>query len=93
MKKYKSINILINNIKIIDYFSNTYITYKIVLTIWVLITLTIKNFSSLRLTIFQKNVILLSIEKKKLNKINYNNLINILYEKIQKKIINNISSF
>jgi len=93
LKKYKSINILINNIKIIDYFSNTYITYKIVLTIWVLITLTIKNFSSLRLTIFQKNVILLSIEKKKLNKINYNNLINILYEKIQKKIINNISSF
>ena len=73
-------------IKIINYFPNAYIIYKIMLTILVLVVSIERSFSNikiiktyLRSTMSQgrlNGLIRLSIEKEILNEINYNNLIN-----------------
>ena len=84
MKNDKPIDIF-NYIKIINSFPNAYITYRIILTILVLVVSAERSFSKLKLiksylrsTMSQQrlNILaLVSIEKDFLNKINYDNLI------------------
>jgi len=81
----KPIDIL-NYIERINSFLNVYITYIIMLTILVLVVSTERNFSKLKIikTYLRSRrsqerlniLVLLSIEKKMLNEINYDNLIN-----------------
>jgi len=90
----KPIHIL-NYIKRINSFPNAYITYRIMLTIPVSVASAERSFSKLKLiksylrsTMYQQRLnglALLSIEKKNLNEINYDNLIdNFASQKIQK---------
>jgi len=84
LKNDKPIDIF-NYIKIINSFPNAYITYRIILTILVLVVSAERSFSKLKLiksylrsTMSQQrlNILaLVSIEKDFLNKINYDNLI------------------
>ena len=85
MENHKPIDIL-NYIKRINYFPNVYITYRIMLTILVLVVFTKRSFLKLKIiknylrsTMSQERLnglVLLSIEKKISNEINYDNLIN-----------------
>ncbi|KAH1249266.1 hypothetical protein GmHk_05G012662 [Glycine max] len=90
----KPIDIL-NYIKRINSFPNAYKTYRIMLTILVLVASTKKSFSKLKIiktylrsTMFQQRLnelTLLSIEKEMLNEINYDNLTdNFTSQKAQK---------
>jgi len=85
LENHKPIDIL-NYIKRINYFPNVYITYRIMLTILVLVVFTKRSFLKLKIiknylrsTMSQERLnglVLLSIEKKISNEINYDNLIN-----------------
>ena len=90
----KPIDIL-NYIKRIIYFPNAYIAYRIMLTIPISIASIKRSFSKLKIiktylrsTMSQQRLnglALLSIEKKMLNEINYDNLIdNFASQKVQK---------
>ena len=85
MQNDKPIDIL-NCIKRINSFPNAYITYRIMLTILVLVVSAERSFSKLKIikiylrsTMSQESLnglVILSIEKEILNEINYHNLIN-----------------
>jgi len=87
----KPINIL-PYIKRINYFSNKYIAHRIILTVTVIFEKSFTKFKSIKSylkSIMSQNIlnrlVLLSIKKYILNKINYNNLIdNFISQKILK---------
>ena len=87
----KPIDIL-NYIKIINSFSNVYITYRIMLIILVSVVLAEMSLSNLKIinTYYHvsrklNKLVILSIEKEMLKKFNYDNLINNLHKKMLEK--------